>query len=152
MYNPAYLVRLAALAGSLPAGSPARVAAAHRLKIADAEFNLFTRLCIMLGAAGRPFTEVARAKDEGVRGLVNRIKSLREELPSLSEEWFDNRNVFHPNFHGVLYGAALNKMRNPEKAMELLSAVTAGADDAHGNLAYQLGKSRHERGLVSNSE
>jgi hypothetical protein len=148
MYNPAYLVRLAALAGSLPAGSPARVAAAHRLKIADAEFNLFTRLCIMLGAAGHPFTEVARAKREGVRGLVSRIQSLKPELPNLDPEWFDNRNVNHPNFYNLLYGTALKRVRDPEKAMELVSVATAGADDAHGNLAYQLGKSRRADGLT----
>lgn len=139
------LMRLAALAASLPAGSPARIAAAYRLKVADAEFNLFTRLCIMLGAAGHPFTEVARAKREGAPGLVNRIKSLKPELPNLDPEWFDNRNANHPNFYNILYGAALKRVRDPEKAMELLSVATAGADDAHGNLAYQLGKSLGKR-------
>ena len=148
MYSPTIHLRLASLAATLPVGSPAHRSLVAHLKIADAEFNLFTRLCIMLGAAGHPFSEVTRAKREGARGLVNRIQSLKPELPNLDPEWFDNRNVNHPNFYNLLYGTALKRVRDPDKAMELVSVATAGTDNVHGNLAYQLGKSRHADGLT----
>lgn len=148
MYSPALHMRLASLAASLPAGSPARRDLVAHLKIANAEFNLFTRLCILLGAAGHPFTEVARASREGARGLVNRIQSLQAELPTLDPEWFDPRGVHYPDFYNAMYGAALRRVRDPDKAMELVSAATAGGSDAAGNLPYQLGRSRKERGLT----
>lgn len=149
MYSPTMHLRLASLAATLPAGSPARRSLVAHLKIADAEFNLFTRLSIMLGALKRPFTEVARAKKEGARGLVNHIQSLRPELPNLDPEWFDNRNVNDPNFYNIMYRSALKRARDPEKAMEMVSVATAGASDASGNLAYQLGKSRRADGLTT---
>lgn len=148
MYSPTLHMRLASLAASLPAGSPARRSLMAHLKIANAQFNLFTRLCILLGAAGHPFTEVARASREGARGIVSRIQSLQAELPKLDPEWFDSRNVYTPDFYSVMYGAAMRRVRDPEKAMELVSAATAGSSDAAGNLPYQLGRSRKERGLT----
>lgn len=167
MYSPTIHLRLASLAATLPAGSPAHRSLMAHLKIATPEYNLFTRLCIMLGAAGHPFREVARAKREGARGLVSHIQSLRTELPDLDPEWFDNRNANKPDFYNAMYGSAMKIARSalePKRkklsreqfefevmtmAQNLLSNATAGTSDTHGNLAYQLGKSRRAEGLTT---
>lgn len=137
---------LVRLASRLPKGSPAHRSVVAQFTDLKQQFNLFTRLSILLGATGAPFAEVAQAGREGTHGLKNRLIRLQAETPGLDPEWFEG-DMLSPDFYKALLGAATKRLRDTDAAQSLVSDATVGATDASGNLAYQLGKSRKVEGL-----
>jgi hypothetical protein len=154
--------RLLRTASRLPKNSPAyrEVLAAQALDIDGAgvkkQFNLFIRLSILLGATDHPFSEVAVAAREGLRGLQSRLERLRaDEAKALLDEKGEDKNQWftgdmsRPDFYKLMLRAAMKRVQDPDIAYDMLSAATVGASDASGSLAYQLGKSRKIEGLTN---
>jgi len=148
MYTPAYFVRLAALTKSLSAGSPARITAARReAENSLLEFDLFVRVCVMLGILGKPLREGLRARDGGVRGLQNKMAALLNENPAeidahMDSTLLDSRQMGSPNFYEVSYRAAVAHTKTAidptEAALDLFADFTAG--NGSTNLYYDIGK------------
>jgi len=151
MYTPAYLVRLAALAGSLPAGSPARVAAAYHLKIAgripqvrrnqyergNREFDEYVLGNILLGLMHRPPNSYRKGEFLSLVGeAVQEQKLSVDSAKAFREEPLD--------FLRTIFRSAMKVMKADEdKAEELVNKVVVS------NMFYGLGRNLH--GAISPS-